>query len=198
MGREKLLKKIKSRGIAMLVLGIILVLIGGLLSLTILLVEIHPIVIAFLLFVLAGIALIYLGVDYLKGEKSSFIKKRSNIMELADDIENNLVFENKFIVISNKAIANKKDITRIAALNDVLAIYERIYRTNGIVTSHIVNLELRDGRSISINVYARKKDTKDNLVLTISKYCPNAKVGYSGEMLSYLREQRKEYKKNNK
>lgn len=201
MGSEKLLKKIKSRGKFILTIGIIFVLMGLLLSFAIVISGIHPVIIAFLIIIAMGIIFMCIGIDYSKGKNSTFVKKQPNILELADSLYEHTVYENKFIIISNKAIALKNDITRISDLNDVLVIYENIGRTNGITTSHTINLMLRNGRAIYVNVYARKKETIDNLVLTISSYCPNAKTGYSGETLSYLREQRKEYKnklKNNK
>ena len=123
----------------------------------------NPILIAFIIMLICGIIFIYNGVDYLKKENSKFIKKHPEILELADDLDINKVY-------------------------DVLGIYESIQRTNGIVTSHIIRLELRDGRCVTINVYAKKRETKDNLVLTISNYCHNAKVGYSNETLSYKKE----------
>ena len=59
----------------------------------------------------------------------------------------------------------------------------------------IVKLESCDGRTIDINVYAGKQETKDNLVLSISQYCPNPRVGYSGENMLYVKEEREKYKK---
>ena len=182
MGRTRLIKKLKSKGIILLIAGIIISLISTLMSVAFIIDGLNPILIAFIIMLICGIIFIYNGVDYLKRENSKFIKKHPEILELADDLD------------INKAISPKKDITKVAALDDVLGIYESIQRTNGIVTSHIIRLELRDGRCVTINVYAKKRETKDNLVLTISNYCHNAKVGYSNETLSYIKEQRKEYK----
>ena len=78
-----------------------------------------------------------------------------------------------------------------------MALYDHITRTNGIVTEHTVQLSSIDGRDLQINVYARKRDTKDDLLLTISNYCPNARIGYSPENMSYVNEKRKEYKTQN-
>ena len=194
MGRTRLIKKLKSKGIILLIAGIIISLISTLMSVAFIIDGPNPILIAFIIMLICGIIFIYNGVDYLKKENSKFIKKHPEILELADDLDINKVYEDNFIIISNKAISPKKDITKVAALDDVLGIYESIQRTNGIVTSHIIRLELRDGRCVTINVYAKKRETKDNLVLTISNYCHNAKVGYSNETLSYIKEQRKEYK----
>lgn len=193
MGRELLVKKLKSRGILSLVAGILV----AIFSLFMAIIMFEEVVIAGLIFLAltaVGVGLAIHGFDLTKGENSKFAKKTPNILELADDIYENKVYEDNFITISNKAIATKKNISSVTDLKDVLAIYEHIQRTNGIVTSHIVKLELRNGRTMVINVYARKRDTKDNLVLTISNYCPNAMVGYTGEMLDYLKKERKAYK----
>lgn len=193
MGRELLVKKLKSRGMLSLVVGI-LVTIFSLFMAIIMFEEVFIAGLIFLVLTAVGVGLTVHGFDLTKGENSKFAKKTPNILELADDIYGNKVYEDNFITISNKAIATKKDISSVTDLNDVLAIYEHIQRTNGIVTSHIVKLELRNGRTMAINVYARKRDTKDNLVLTIRNYCPNAMVGYTGEMLDYLKKERKAYK----
>ena len=196
MGREKLIKNLNKIGNTFIGLGIFV----GLISLFMTLIFITdgfsiPLLIFLGLLVLA-IILIVKGVDNKKGENSKFVKKYPNVLELADSLDNP-VFENDFIIISDKAIADKKKYCNIVALNDVLAIYEHITRTNGIVTAHTIQLSSIDGRDIQINVYARKRDTKDDLLLTISNYCPNARIGYSPENMSYVNEKRKEYKTQN-
>lgn len=196
MGREKFLKQLSKIGSTFIGLGIFV----GLISLFMTLIFITdgfsiPLLIFIVLLVLA-IVFIVKGVDYKKGENSKYVMKYPNLLELADSLSNP-VFENDFVVISDKAIADKKNYRNIVALDDVLAIYEYITRTNGIVTAHTVQLCAIDGRDIQINVYARKRDTKDDLVLTISNYCPNAKVGYTPETREYVDEKRKAYKLQN-
>ena len=185
MGREKFLKQLSKIGNTFIGLGIF----AGLISLFMTLIFITdgfsmPLLIFLILLVIA-IIIIVKGVDYKKGENSKYVKKYPNLLELADSLDNP-VFENDFVVISNKAIADKKNYRNIVALEDVLAIYEHITRTNGIVTAHTVQLCAIDGRDLQINVYARKRETKDDLVLTISNYCTNAKVGYSPETREYV------------
>lgn len=193
MGRELLIKKLKSKGTLLLVVGMLMAVFSLFMSI-LMFGEVVIAGIIFLILTAIGVGLSIYGFDFTKGGNSKYVKKTPNILELADDIYENKVYEDNFITISKRAIAKKRDITSVTDLNDVLGIYEHIQRTNGIVTSHIVKLELRNGSVIGINVYARKKDTKDNLVLTISNYCPNAMVGYTGEMLNYLKKERKAYK----
>lgn len=198
MGREKFLKSLNKIGNTFIGLGIFI----GLISIFMILIFITdgfsmP-VFMFLIMLVFAIIFFVKGLDYKKGENSKYVQKYPNVLELADSLDN-IVFENDFIIISDKAIADKKNYRNIIALNDVLAIYEHITRTNGIVTAHTVQLSSIDGRDFQINVYARKRDTKDDLLLTISNYCPNARVGYSPENMSYVNEKRKEYKiQNNK
>ncbi len=196
MGREKFLKSLNKIGNTFIGLGIFI----GLISIFMILIFITdgfsmPIFM-FLIMLVFAIIFFVKGLDYKKGENSKYVQKYPNVLELADSLDN-IVFENDFIIISDKAIADKKNYRNIIALNDVLAIYEHITRTNGIVTAHTVQLSSIDGRDLQINVYARKRDTKDDLLLTISNYCPNARVGYSPENMSYVNEKRKEYKMQN-
>ncbi len=196
MGREKFLKSLNKIGNTFIGLGIFI----GLISIFMILIFITdgfsmPIFM-FLIMLVFAIIFFVKGLDYKKGENSKYVQKYPNVLELADSLDN-IVFENDFIIISDKAIADKKNYRNIIALNDVLAIYEHITRTNGIVTAHTVQLSSIDGRDLQINVYARKRDTKDDLLLTISNYCPNARIGYSPENMSYVNEKRKEYKMQN-
>lgn len=196
MGREKYLKQLSKIGNIFIGVGIFV----GVLSLFMTLIFITdgfsvPLLI-FIGLLLLAILFILKGVDYKKGENSKYVRKYPNLLELSDSFSN-IVFENNFVVISDKAIADKKNFLNIVALDDVLAIYENIIRTNGIVSSHTVQLCAIDGRNIQINVFARKRETKDDLVLTISNYCPNAKVGYTPETMEYVSEKRKAYKLQN-
>ena len=73
-------------------------------------------------------------------------------------------------------------------------IYERIEKQNFITVSHVIKLELRNGKSLDINVYAWKKNTREDIMLVISHFCPNAMLGHTMDMLTYVEAQRKAYK----
>ena len=194
MGREKLLKKVKQYGVIKTIIGILSLLLSIFLIFAIMVDEFHPIVFVFVLMLISSIPLVYFGINELKPEKSKFLKENPEFLELADDLYNTTVFENDFIIISKNAIAVKNNIKKIANVNDVLIVYESINKTNGITTSHTVNMGLRNGKTYSVNVYARKRETKDDLVLTIQHYCPNSRAGYSAENMEYWRNEKAEYK----
>lgn len=195
MGRENLIKAVKSRGTKFIVLGIFVGLISLFMTLVMLTDGFSAPVFIFLLLLALGVFFIVYGADYARGANSRYVKKYPKMLELADTL-NNVVFENEFFIVSDRAFAVKKNVSQIADLNEVLAIYEHIMTQNGIVTQHDIKLELLDGRTISVNVYAKKRQVKDNLVLTISNFCPNARVGYSAENMEYVKQKRKEYKNN--
>ena len=161
MGREQYLKSYKKKGIVFLALGILIELIGVLMLLVAVtkMMETTAIIMSALI-VIIGAGMSYLGFEFVRGEKCRFIKAEN--LELADDLLATKRYEDKFVIISEKAIALKKDITKIAAIADVLGIYEQIDKQNGITVSHVIKLELRNGMSLDVNVYARKKDTKED------------------------------------
>lgn len=198
MGREKLIKKLKSRGRLLLILGIILMLLGALLSLAILVDGFHPVFFIFLFVLACGILMMYFGINNMKGINSNFVKKNPYILDLVDDLFQNTLYEDNLVIISNRAIAPKKNLLGVSDINDVVGIYESSNTTNGIKTSHVINLFLRNGKSVLINIYGRKNETKDNLMLVLSNYCKNAMIGYTSETLAYIKEQRMQYKNRNK
>ena len=141
-------------------------------------------------FIIYGIVLILHSIYY----HTTYISKHPKTIELAEVFDQDIIFENKYVKISNQAIVNKKNPVQIGALNDVIGIYETTDSLNSITTSHKVCIFLIDGSMISIGVYGVKKAIIQDLIYSISNYCENAAVGYSSETLDYIRKKRKEYK----
>ena len=112
MGSKKVIKKLRVKGTIFLLTGILLVLTS------VFLLSLKPqddgqtaaIFVAIAMLV-GGAVLFYLGIDNWKGKNSSYIRNNPGILELADDLLMNPVYQDKFITISNKAIATKKDIS---------------------------------------------------------------------------------------
>ncbi len=194
MGSKKVIKRLRVKGTLFILTALLLILTGGFLL------SLHPeedLMTAFILaiaMIVGGAVLLFFGVDNWKGKNSRYVKKNPGMLEMADDLLETTVYQDKFVIISKKAIAAKKDLATVAALDDVLAVYEYVHRTNGMADNRAIKLELINGRTVSIGIYGRKKATKDNLMLTISHYCPNAALGYSGEIMDYVRTKRKEYR----
>lgn len=196
MNRETLLNRLRKNGNTFFVLGIVLGVFSFLMTLVFISGGLIVPLLIFLVFLALSVWGIIIGLDYKKGESSKYVKKRPGILELADSFSNT-VYENDFIIVSDKAVVDKKNYLNIVALDDVLAVYESIMRTNGIVSSHTITLCPINGRDLGINVLAKKREVTDDLLLTIAHFCPNAKVGYSGETLEYVEAKRKEYKEKN-
>lgn len=133
--------------------------------------------------------------SYSGGMECGYLKKRPEVVKLAKEMDEGLVYEDDFIMVSGNSICAKKNpCFNIARIEDVVLLYESIQRMNGIVTSHLIVFQLISGKSISVSVYAKNKATKNDILLTISHFCPNARVGYTNENLTYLQEVRKQYK----
>jgi len=105
-------------------------------------------------------------------------------------------YEDKFIMLSDRCIANKKAFTEIAYLEDVFLVYIQKQSTNFIPTGKILYICTATG-NIGINVYGCKKATIDELASKIAKVCPNARFGYNNEGLAYLKQMQQIYKNNN-
>jgi len=195
MGREEYLEKVRKTAARLTGAGLLL-LTGGLLFIFVsIYANMSPGVTVFAFFaVILGVILLIGQRQYRNGENSKYVKMKENILDLADDLRSSVIYEDNYIIVSKKAIGAKKDIFKLAAREDVLGVYENIMKTRFITTDHNVNLLLRDGRQFQISVYARKKDEVEDLILNISHYCPNCKVGYSPETLIYVKGERKAYK----
>jgi len=195
MGREEYLEKIRKRGNLLTVLGLVL-LVGGLLIIVVsIAANWSPGFAVFSFFaVILGIIFLIGSGQYRHGENAKRVRMWDNILDLADDLRNNPVYEDDYIIVSEKAICAKKDILKLAAREDVLGVYENITKARFVTTDHNVNLLIRDGRQFQINVYAKKKNVVEDLILNIAHYCPNCKVGYSPDTLRYVSQERKAYR----
>ena len=98
MGRELYLKSYKKKGMVFLILGILMVLIG----VPMLLMSISKMmgagpIVMFAAIVIGGAAMIYVGFEFVRGEKCRFIKSEN--LELADDLYMTKKYEDKYIIV---------------------------------------------------------------------------------------------------
>lgn len=124
--------------------------------------------------IVLGIGILLMGCYYMGGEKSLYVKRRPDILELADDLVHNTILKNHFFVISTKAIADKGDISLIVNRNYVVKVsgttgYRRLRPQIVLVTNN--------RRRVGICGTANEKKMKE-LIITISSYCPNVAEKY--------------------
>ncbi len=115
-------------------------------------------------------------VDYFRGEKSRYVAKRKNYLELADDLLGRTVYEDNKVVISEKAIAAKKNLTEIVPVEWVKNVYFTEVRYNRYIKMKVLRLEIRDGRTIDIDLVGLGEIGKEKLLSVLKHYCVNAYI----------------------
>ncbi len=198
MGRELVFKKIKSSGIGLTVVGSIITLLT-LCMLLFLVVDGSLIdgLIILLIVALCGGLMLYFGIRNLTNPmKHGMFKRNPYLLYQVDNMAANKCYEDKFIMISDRCIANKKVYNEIAYLEDVFLVYIQKQRTNFIPTGKLLYICTATG-NIAINIYGVKKQLVDELADKIAKVCPNVRFGYNNDGLAYLNQMQQLYKNNN-
>lgn len=198
MGRELVLKRIKRSGIVLTIFGALLT--GfPLLSAIAFAVDgsLGEYIGVMLIMFIPGVLMLIFGIKNLTNPMGNGMFKRNpNLLAQVENMAANKRYEDKFIMLSDRCIANKKSFTEIAYLEDVFLVYIQKQSTNFIPTGKILYICTATG-NIGINIYGVKKPVVDELASKISKVCPNARFGYNNEGLAYLKQMQQIYKNNN-
>jgi hypothetical protein len=198
MGSEKVLKQIKKSNIGTLILGIVLAVIGALMEMVFIpdgfADNAMPIII-FLIILGVGIALIVLSVRVLADpKKSSVMKNNPDILKQADELFGNITYQDKFLILSPRIIANAKKLTEMAYTDEVFLIYVYTHKTNGVTDQKQLKLLTARGE-MGLNIYGKKDDEVDNLANRVLANCRYAKAGYTQEGLAYVNQMRELWKR---
>lgn len=198
MGREKVLKKMRSNSIFITVLGFLLFLGCGLLAFCCIVGEFAPMAIFLGIFALGGLFFIVLGIRNGNPKTSLFTKRNPDLLAQADELYANVVYEDKTIIHSNKTLASKKNPLSIVSFDEVIGIYEKTTTYNHLVTiEHQLVLVTPKGENY-ISIYGKNKEAVGAIMTRIHQYCPHARLGYNTENLQYFRQVQKAYKKQRK
>lgn len=198
MGSEKIIKKIRSKSVVVIVLGALLFLGFGFLAFCCVVGEFLPMAIFLGIFALLGLFFIIWGIRMRNPKKSSFLKRNPDLLEQADELYANVVYEDKTIIHSNKTLASKKNPLSMVSFDEVIGIYEKTTTYNHLVTiEHNLVLVTPKGENY-ISIYGKNKEAVGAILTRIHQYCPNARLGYSPQNLQYFRQVQKEYKKQRK
>lgn len=200
-GSQFVLNKIRSGGKKMIAFGIPFLLLGLVLTTALVIayledegdpVYIFLAIVTFLM-VVEGLAFIIMGAKRVSNpERSVYIRNNPDLLRQADQLYSNVVYEDKFVILSNYVIANKKHPTQMAYLQDIYLIYRHTASMNFIRYINELVLENRNKKnSMRINTYAKSGADKDRLTQLLAQACPNARFGWNKENLAYLDEMRK-------
>lgn len=191
MGRGLILNKIRKNGRGMIAGGVFL----GLMTLLVMMVTIDSsddnmfvcliftLALAFLTFYL-----IKTGLTSLKRpEESRFVKNNPRLLEQAEELYSDIIYEDKFVALSDRVIANKKQPLQMAYLDEVYLIYRHTESYNFVRTVSEIVLETKNPKNtIRISTYAKGKGQRDEIFELLSRVCPNAAFGWTAENKQYL------------
>lgn len=206
-GSQIVLNKIRSGGKKMIGFGIPFLLLGIVLTTALAIAYMEDreesvyIVLGIITFlmVIEGLAFIIMGVKRVNHpERAPEMRNNPNLLQQADQLYSNIIYEDKFVILSNYVIANKKHPTQMAYLQDIYLIYRHTASMNFIRYINELVLENRNKKnSMRINTYAKSGADKDRLTQLLAQACPNARFGWNRENLNYLDEMRKRNNYNN-
>lgn len=196
MGNEILLKKIKSNGTKQIIGGIIIMLLGTLFTIIAAFDDEDDVAIVWIfaaVLLALGIILAVFGIkNRSHPENAKVIRKNPALLNMADELYADIIYEDKFVKISNRIIANQKDITQMTYTNEIFLMYVSKESYNFVPTGKELILETARGR-LALNIYGRTKNTVNDLANMICRLSPNTRVGYTNENLQYLAQMRQSY-----
>lgn len=196
MGSEILLKKIKSNGTKQIIGGIIIMLLGTLFTIIAAFDDEDDVAIVWIfaaVLLALGIILVSFGIkNRSHPENAKVIRKNPALLNMADELFADIIYEDKFVKISNRIIANQKDITQMTYTNEIFLMYVSRESYNFVPTGKELILETARGR-LALNIYGRTKNTVNELANMICRLSPNTRVGYTNENLQYLAQMRQSY-----
>lgn len=201
MGRDQVRKKIKISAIQHLILGIAIGLFGGFFVVCVFFSgwpeELSECIMAVVFGAVAvwGIVMIVSSIRTLiNPENSSTMKKNPGILQQADELFRNIIYQDEMIILSPRIIANAKDVREIAYTDEVFLIYVYKHKTNGITNQKELVLQTARG-TIEINIFWKNDAKVDELANRILQNCRYARAGYTPDGLRYVEEMRELWKR---
>ncbi len=123
-------------------------------------------------------------VRYLKPMKGKPLSRHPEILQRADYLFANIVFQNDAVVVAPGYFAFKQDISMVYAMNEVLLIYKRIVNTNYGTTYSLIVETVRESVTMP---YIKGQDAGvDESIPIVARGCQYAHLGYSKENLNYV------------
>lgn len=190
MGREAVIANIRKRMIAMIVGGVILTLMGGFISFAAVVAGEYGVLILGLFALTPGVIFLIFGISRrTHPEKSGIFKANPDLLQQADELYANIQYQDDYIIVSDRVLANKKVPFQMCWRDEAYGIYQHTASMNFIsYTNEIIVCTKHKKNVLRFNVYAKGKDTAMGLMQLLSQCCPNAMVGYTPETLAYVKE----------
>lgn len=191
-GEQVIKRSLARRGAALIVLGAILALGMGFLALALAVVGEYGGMLVFVLLTALGAFCLAVGIKECSIRTSGWTARNPDLSAQADELYENAIYEDKYILHSEKHIGSKRTPPAIAAFDEVLGMYVRKTRYNFLITVQKQLIIVTQKGEIALSIYSDQKI--DELARRIAAYSPRARFGYTADNLAYFRAQQKAYK----
>ena len=153
MGREVVFANIRKRMIAMIVGGVILTLMGGFISFAAVVASEYSVLILGLFALTPGVIFLIFGTSRrTHPEKSGIFKANPDLLQQADELYANIQYQDDYIIVSDRVLANKKVPFQMCWREEAYGIYQHTasmnfisYTNEIIVCTQYILLVLRAG-----------------------------------------------------
>ena len=159
MGREVVFANIRKRMIAMIVGGVILTLMGGFISFAAVVAGEYSVLILGLFALTPGVIFLIFGTSRrTHPEKSGIFKANPDLLQQADELYANIQYQDDYIIVSDRVLANKKAPFQMCWREEAYGIYQHTASMNFIsYTNEIIVCTKHKKNVLRFNVYARAR-----------------------------------------
>ena len=189
---KKIITKLKKTGFKYLIGGIIISLFSSFLLLFFkLLNNFNQILLFCLVLLVLGLYMIFFGLKYIINIRKISLAEKPQILQQLEELLDNKIYEDKYVILSEKYIAPQQNILQILELDKICWLYLYVQKMNGIKVIKMIKVFTATNH-LDIVVYSKEDEQK--VMSIMCKFAPNAKVGYNQENSQYYKEVKKSYK----
>lgn len=122
-------------------------------------------------------------------ETTSYNQENSTggLNETINEIKEDSIYEDKYIIISKNYIMDKKDYRQIIKFEDILGIYQEVHKTNNIIDRYGIVIVNKYGEYFHYCYPSNCEKLIPKLITIIASKSNNAKVGYNKETFDYIK-----------
>lgn len=118
----------------------------------------------------------------------------SKIQEILNDINNNIEYQDRRIILSKQYIMEKNNIESIVPYENVLGVYKSVHKTNFVVDYYKIVITDKFNDSVYITYPRDEEEIMDKVISILALRCKNAKFGYSNETFKHINENKQDLK----
>ncbi len=125
---------------------------------------------------------------YLNPSKIDILEKYPDLDKIILEINNNSVYSDEVVSISDNYIVSKKDYRNLFKLDEILGVYLNVHKTNYVIDAYNIVITDKYNKTSFFTYASNQKGILDNAMNVLTHKCTNAKFGYNKETLNYIKE----------